>query len=210
MGSLPGSSVDGDDGGDGQDAAAPTGGIAPMSAVRRVVTGHNAAGDAVFASDEQVQPITVPLAPGWEYFQLWGGDEPPEFPDDGSPPAHTTYFPPVGGFRFSLVTIPPDRSAAPLDDDALEAALAETEAELPGMISYLEPDAPGMHTTATIDFEVVLRGEITLELDNGERRTMRVGDTIVQNGTRHRWLNSTTESALIAVFGVGADHEGVS
>ena len=48
---------------------------------------------------------------------------------------------------------------------------------------------PGMHTTATIDFEVVLDGEIWLELDDGVEVHLRAGDTVVQNGTRHAWRN---------------------
>jgi hypothetical protein len=51
----------------------------------------------------------------------------------------------------------------------------------------MEPDDPGMHTTTTIDFEVVLSGEVMLELDEGATVQLGVGDTAVQNGTRHRW-----------------------
>ena len=47
--------------------------------------------------------------------------------------------------------------------------------------------APGMHTTDTIDYGVVVRGEMTLELDDGKIMSLRQGDCIVQNGTRHRW-----------------------
>ena len=56
------------------------------------------------------------------------------------------------------------------------------EEKLPGMLAYLEPDNPGMHTTDTIDS----------------------GDTVVQNGTRHRWRNRGTEPAVLAVFLMGA------
>jgi quercetin dioxygenase-like cupin family protein len=66
-----------------------------------------------------------------------------------------------------------------------------------------------MHTTATIDLEVVLAGQITLELDNGEKRTMGFGETIIQNGTRHRWSNPGTEPAMLAVVSIGANHDTV-
>ena len=56
----------------------------------------------------------------------------------------------------------------------------------------MDPSDPGMHTTDTIDFEVVLEGTITLELDDGAEVTLRPGDTVVQNGTRHRWKNPAT------------------
>jgi mannose-6-phosphate isomerase-like protein (cupin superfamily) len=177
--------------------------------VRRVVTGHDEAGKAVFVSDEQVPPVTLALLPGSEYHRLWGADEAPRFPDDGSMPEQPSYFPPVGGFRFGLFNVPPDGGAgAPADLD-VPAALAELEEKLPGLAGHMEPDEPGMHTTATVDFEVVLSGQVTLELDDGQTRTMGPGDTIVQNGTRHRWSNSGSEPAVLAVFIVGAHHDRV-
>jgi hypothetical protein len=51
--------------------------------------------------------------------------------------------------------------------DDIEAALAEFEEKLPGLAEHLEPAEPGMHTTATVDFGVVLSGQATLELDDG-------------------------------------------
>jgi mannose-6-phosphate isomerase-like protein (cupin superfamily) len=177
--------------------------------VRRVVTGHDASGKAVFVSDERVPPVTLALLPGSEFHRLWGADQAPRFPDDGSPPAQPSYFPPVGGFRFGFFSVPPDGGAgAPADLD-VEAALAELEDKLPGLAAHMEPDSPGMHTTSTIDFEVVLSGQVTLELDDGQTRTMGPGDTVVQNGTRHRWSNRGTEPAVLAVFIVGAHHDRV-
>ena len=46
-------------------------------------------------------------------------------------------------------------------------------------MAYVEPDNPGMHTTDTIDFEVVLSGELILELDDGAEKVLRPGDTVV-------------------------------
>jgi mannose-6-phosphate isomerase-like protein (cupin superfamily) len=176
--------------------------------VRRVVTGHDAGGKAVFASDIEVDPLTVTLLPGAEFHRLWGADQAPTFPDDGAPTAQPDYFPPVGGYRFGLFTLPPAtaQAAAGLD---VEAALAEMEAKLPGLASYTEPDNPGMHTTDTIDFEVVLSGQVVLELDDGAETVLRPGDTVVQNGTRHRWSNRGSEPAVLAVFITGA-HRGPS
>jgi quercetin dioxygenase-like cupin family protein len=171
--------------------------------VRRVVTGHDRNGKAVFASDEQVDPVTLQLIPGPEFHRLWGADQAPIFPDDGGPTAQPSYFPPVGGYRFGLFTIPPATASPPADLD-FRAALAEMEEKLPGMLACLEPDNPGMHTTDTIDFEVVLSGEVILELDDGAEKVLRLGDTVVQNGTRHRWRNGGTEPAILAVFITGA------
>lgn len=174
-------------------------------AVRRVVTGHDTSGKAIFASDEAVEPVTLGLMPGSEFHRLWGGDSTPSFPDDGAPPAQPAYFPPVGGFRFGMFTIPPAGAEAPQVDD-VAAAMAEVEAKLPGLMAHMDPAEPGMHTTATIDFEVVLSGSCVLELDDGATVTLDAGDTVVQNGTRHRWSNPGSEPCHLAVFIVGAHH----
>jgi mannose-6-phosphate isomerase-like protein (cupin superfamily) len=173
--------------------------------VRRVVTGHDASGKAVFTSDESVAPVLVAAMPGSEFHRLWGADAAPSFPDDGSEPAQPTYFPPLGGFRFAMFTIPPAGGPAPEITD-FAAAMAEVEAQLPGMTAYMEPDDPGMHTTDTIDFEVILSGSCVLELDDGASVTLEVGDTVVQNGTRHRWSNPGTEPCHLAVILIGAHH----
>ena len=171
--------------------------------VRRVVTGHDHDGKAVFASDEQVDPLTLALIPGAEFHRLWGADQAPTFPDEGGATAQPSYFPPVGGYRFGLLSIPPGTVPAPADLD-IQAGLAELEEKMPGAMAYMEPDDPGMHTTDTIDFEVVLSGEVILELDDGAEKVLRPGDTVVQNGTRHRWGNRGTEPAVLAVFLTGA------
>jgi mannose-6-phosphate isomerase-like protein (cupin superfamily) len=177
--------------------------------VRRVVTGHNKDGKAVFVSDELVAPLTPRLAPGTAFHRLWGGDGPPHFPDDGSLPPHTTYFPPVGGFRFGFFQLPPDNGHGLPDDVDIQAGLEEIEQMVPGLAQYTEPDDPGMHTTPTIDFEVVLSGEVVLELDDGATVQLKPGDTVVQNGTRHRWSNPGSEPAVLAVFICGAHHDRI-
>lgn len=168
--------------------------------VRRVVTGHDASGKSVFVSDEAVaaQPLTG-------FHRLWGGDKTSQFPDDGSMPEHQTYFPPIGGFRFGMFSISPDTVAG---SDAIGAADIETEA--PGLLRYMDLSDPGMHTTDTIDFEVVLEGTVVLELDDGAEVTLYPGDTVVQNGTRHRWRNPGDTTARLAVFMCGASHAEVS
>jgi|SRR5581483_2251372 len=175
-----------------------------MAKVRRVVTGQDASGKSVFESDEQVDPITLALLPGYEFHRLWGADVMPQLPTDGSPPAAHAYFPPPGGFRFGIFTVPPAGTDVPADLD-IAAALAEMDEKLPGMAAHMEPDNPGMHTTDTVDFEVVLSGEIVCELDDGAEVTLHAGDTFVQNGTRHRWRNPGTEPAVLFVALLGAE-----
>lgn len=171
--------------------------------IRRVVTGHTPDGKATVASDTEVDPVTVALLPGMEFHRLWGADSAPTFPDDGSPHSFSTYFPPVGGFRFGLFTLPPD-SVTPAAEVEMEWALKEAEEKLPGAVAHLEPDNPGMHTTDTIDFEYVISGEVWLELDDGVKVHLRAGDTVVQNGTRHAWRNKGSEPCRMVTILVGA------
>jgi mannose-6-phosphate isomerase-like protein (cupin superfamily) len=177
--------------------------------VRRVVTGHDASGKSVFVSEEAVEPDRPLLMPAAEFYQLWGADTTSQFPDDGSMPQWHSYFPPIGGFRFGMLTIPPDIGA---EDQALfnaEEAVADLEAKLPGLVAYMDPTDPGMHATDTIDFEVVLEGTVVLELDDGAEMTLHAGDTVVQNGTRHRWKNPGSTPAKMALFICGASHATV-
>lgn len=173
--------------------------------IRQVVTGHDAQGKSVFVTDRAVTGFQPTLMPGAEFFQMWAADQPAIYPSDGLPPDADQYFPSVEGFRFSFFTLPPATAVTtgsiPLD---MEAAVAEVEDHMPGLLAHMEPDEPGMHTTDTTDFEVVMAGEVILELDDGAQVVLRPGDTVVQNGTRHRWRNEGDVPATLAVFMVGA------
>lgn len=171
--------------------------------VRRVVTGHDQDGKARVVDDDQVEPVTLDLLPGYEFHRLWGRDERPTFPDDGAPPDAASYFPPADGSRFAIFTVPPGEIELAPDFD-VAAGLAEMERRLPGLATHMEPDNPGMHTTDTIDYDLVLSGEILLELDDGEQVRLRAGDAVVQNGTRHAWRNDGSEPCVIAAILIGA------
>jgi mannose-6-phosphate isomerase-like protein (cupin superfamily) len=182
--------------------------------VRRVVTGHDANGKAVFVSEERVAPTTPALLGGFTVHKLWGADEPPRLPDDGSLPSYTSYFPPVGGIRFSFVTFPPhfppDPDAGFGEDLDIDAAVAELDDLFPGLAQHMEPGGAGMHTSATVDIGVVLAGEVVLELDDGATVTLRAGDTVVQNGTRHRWSNPGDVPVVLVGYEWGVSHERVT
>jgi len=170
--------------------------------VRRVVTGQRD-GRSVFVSDDLVPPITVALAPGTEFHRVWHSDAVPALPTDGTEPSAPQYFPPAGGFRFGFFTLPPQGTALP-DDIDVAAAFAEMQQQLPGMGEVMEPDHPGMHTTDTVDCDLVISGEVWLELDDGAEVQLRAGDVVVQNGTRHAWHNRSDSPTVIAVALFGA------
>jgi mannose-6-phosphate isomerase-like protein (cupin superfamily) len=171
--------------------------------VRRVVTGHDDDGKAVFVSDDDVAATTVSLS-STAYHELWRGEAAPVFPDQGQNGPLTTFFPAKDGYRFFILTLPPGDGHGSLENLDLEKALAELSQKLPGIADWSEPENPGMHRTDTVDMEIVLSGEITLELDDGAETVLRPGDINIQNGTRHRWHNRGSQPAVMACFMVGA------
>jgi mannose-6-phosphate isomerase-like protein (cupin superfamily) len=177
--------------------------------IRCVVTGHDEAGKSVVLSDRGVAPVTLGLLPGFEFHRVWGCDEVPALPVRAECSLPREYFPPPHGFRFGFFTIPPhtERNVAALD---IGAAFAELREKLPGMAEVLEFDHPGMHTTDTVDYDVVLSGEVWLELDDGAEVHLKAGDCVVQNGTRHAWHNRSGENCVIAVCLVGAGRRAPS
>lgn len=169
---------------------------------RRVASGQDKNGKAVVVSDEIV--AGVPLGGGAEILPVWGADTPPSFPLNGSHPGYANFFPGLGGYRFLLMTIPPQTGDLAQDSAAPQPPFAEDLQRLgKGMHEVMEQDTPGMHTTDTVDLEVVLAGEASLELDDGKTVHLGVGDCYIQNGTRHRWFNRGSVAAVVAVVMVG-------
>jgi Cupin domain len=171
--------------------------------MRRVITGMTAAGKSVFVNDGAAEPITVAMVPGVEWYEIWGDDAAPRLPSDGSAPEAQGYFPRKDGFRFGFFSVPPDGLAPPADLD-MAAAVAEVNAKLPGLMDVQEMDNPGMHRTDTVDYIVVMSGEVSLELDDGQGVHLRAGDCVGQNGTRHAWRNTSSAPCVMAYAIVGA------
>ena len=146
---------------------------------RRVVTGQNKDGKAVIVSDEEVEAGTRQTVVA--YTSLWGADAPPSFPNDGKHPQMTRLFPGPGGYRFFTWTLAPNSISAPTPEELKKLP--------PDVQAHLERDEPGMHTSDSVDLEIVLAGEASVELDDGAVVHLKVGDFLVQNGTRHRWFN---------------------
>ncbi len=153
-------------------------------------------------SDGVLDSTSVSLLPGSGFCQLWGSDDVVSLPTDGTEPPWTKFFPPSSGFRFLVWSIPPDTTLP--DGVDVGAGLQEIDAKLPGLIEFNEPDNPGMHTTDTIDLDVVMSGEVWLELDDGAEVHLRAGECVIQNGTRHAWHNRSGAVTTILTALVGA------
>jgi len=177
--------------------------------VRRVVTGHSG-GKSVFASDGPA-PRTRDFAsiPGQSSTLIWSTPSTPAVPSDGKDAisAASTYVPGTGETRLMVVTFAPD-SVMMSKDFNPAAAGAEFMAELPDLAATFEMDNPGMHTTNTVDYGIVLDGEVWLELDDGKEVHLKPHDVVVQNGTRHAWRNKADKPAKIAFVLIGARRQG--
>jgi mannose-6-phosphate isomerase-like protein (cupin superfamily) len=173
--------------------------------VRRVVTGHSG-GKSTFASDGPTwKSRDFVSVPGMSSALLWSTPATPVVPHDraDSASAGTTYLPQVGETRLMFVTFPPD-SIMMRDSFDPAAAGQEYMEHIPDLAAKFEPDNPGMHTTDTVDYGIILEGEVWLELDDGKQVHLKAHDVVVQNGTRHAWRNKSNKPVKIAFVLIGA------
>jgi mannose-6-phosphate isomerase-like protein (cupin superfamily) len=172
-------------------------------AVRRVVTGHDDDGRSVIVEDAAVEPITTALVPGYAAHEVWKADGAATLPAPAPPSGTRTYYPPVDGVRFQVLTIPPAGPAAP-DGVDLDAELARLDRTAPGILAVNEVDDPGMHTTDSVDYVYVASGDVWLEVDDGAEVELHAGDTVVQQGVRHAWRNRSGRPVVLVGTLVGA------
>jgi len=155
---------------------------------KRALTGRDEAGKSVFKSfDVTSKMVEIDANPGLTFYELYMTEGVPRLTGLEPDPMlkGTIAFPGPGGTMFRLISYPPRRPEGyrPPPGVTFETGLKELNDKVPGMGDVMERSAPGMHTSDTIDYGVVVRGEMTLELDDGQRVHLRQGDCIVQNGT---------------------------
>jgi hypothetical protein len=173
---------------------------------RRIVTGQAPDGTAAVVQDGPApRAYDLKHTPGFSNALVWATPAEPVVPFDGTDPtpAVTSYVPAPGETRLIHLVVPPDTVYLSEDFDPA-AAVAERLETSPGLAELFEPDAPGMHTTDTVDYGVLISGEIVLELDAGREVTLAPGDIVVQNGTRHAWRNRSDAPATLLFVLIGA------
>src|SRR3954468_4422070 len=179
-----------------------------LPAPRRALTGRDEAGKSVFKSFD-VTPMVAEIDsnPGLTFYELYMTEGVPRLTGLAPDPMlkGTKAFPGPGGTMFRLISYPPKRPEGwkPPPGVTYESGLREMSEKVSGMGDHFERGAPGMHTSDTIDYGIVVRGEMTLELDDGQKVHLRQGDCVVQNGTRHRWRNPLPEPCLMAFVSIG-------
>jgi mannose-6-phosphate isomerase-like protein (cupin superfamily) len=175
--------------------------------VKRAVTGHDRRGKAVFLfNDNAPRRVQLDSAPGFELIEIWNTEGAPGIPvsDRDVTATMKSFVPGPDGTQFRLFRIPGSGSRPKDFRVDPEAIRKEYAAKVPGLAESGERDNPGMHTTDTIDYGVVISGRITLELDDGAEVELGPGDCWVQNGTRHAWRNRSVEDFVGAAVLVGA------
>ena len=168
-------------------------------AVRRIVTGHDAQGRSIVQEDgSPARVVTLGGDGGTTFHEVWSTRSTPAPIDRASgEPAEPgiALLPPPGGTRIRVLDIPPDDGAvAALPRESVRALF---EAIGAGHTLPEDPPHPLMHRTETVDYGIVLEGELVLVLD-GSETIVRAGDIVVQRGTSHAWANRSGSNARIA------------
>jgi quercetin dioxygenase-like cupin family protein len=138
---------------------------------RRVVTGHDGRGISVFAADGPV-PVVRTAPDGALFYEVWGTDAMPAAIGAAEPDPTLS--------ALAALTVPPPPNGTKIRINEFP----------PGAVSPV-------HRTQSVDYGIVLEGEVVLVLDSAET-TLRAGDVAVQRGTSHRWENRTERTARMA------------
>jgi len=159
--------------------------------IHRVVTGHDDEGKAIVASDGPL-PTVVEIAaiPGTVFHEVWSTSGAPALVDNGPDPSTAALMlpPPKQGTRIRFVDIPPDTTEFLAHGASkMKNAFAQIGDEKASTVKAQSPH-PLMHRTESLDYGIVIEGEMTLVLDDSHV-LLKAGSVVVQRGTNHAWAN---------------------
>lgn len=164
-----------------------------ISAIRRIVTTHDASGKAVILTDGDAPNVRVRPGTGITATLLWTTTSLPATytnTDRGNDKVATA--PPPGGTVLRVVEFPPE--SAMKDDGANPLAAMGLSHDSAGRRATTHPH---MHATDSVDYAIVLEGEIDMLLDDSEVH-MKTGNILVQQGTNHAWVNRGDRPCKVA------------
>lgn len=174
--------------------------------IRRVVAGADRDGRSHIVSDE-LAPAAYSFTslPGQGFAQIWRTAPDTVVPSTGPDPTDVMgpVLPGPRGTSFLMLSIAPDSAVTHPDFDPVRAG-QEFGTYSVDLAATMEPDAPGMHTTDTVDYGIVISGEVWLDVGAGACARLGPGDVVVQLGNRHAWRNHGTKPAVMAFVLVGA------
>jgi mannose-6-phosphate isomerase-like protein (cupin superfamily) len=177
-----------------------------MKPIRRIVCIDNEEGKSEAIMDAPSPDVrTDPARPGFASTRIWITDATPARIKDIRETLHLphTLEPPPMGSVCRIVTFPPDAVFAgrigAREVEAYFAAMGSPQASTYGASA----PHPYMQKTHTLDFCLIIEGEITLVLDT-EEVELKAGDTVIQRGTNHAWSNRSHAPCVIAI----SSHDG--
>jgi mannose-6-phosphate isomerase-like protein (cupin superfamily) len=168
--------------------------------IRRIVTGHDAAGKAVVISDGRTPVVHVTESrPGFSWNEIWVTSSTPAKNDEAGEPTERPreITPPANGTVCRIIEFPPEGEAVGSLTDTAYTSSRKT-------FHVADARHPFMHRTDTIDYAIVISGEIHLMLDDSEV-LMKAGDVAVQRGTNHAWSNRSNANARVAFVLIDAE-----
>jgi mannose-6-phosphate isomerase-like protein (cupin superfamily) len=168
---------------------------------RRIVTGHDASDKAIIISDAVPTHVQLVGGPGGPtFFEVWHTMETPALihpqPYETDEP-NLILSPPKNGTRLRVIEFPPEGDAIRKLTGTDAVAKFRSMGDENASTSQQGAPHPLMHKTKTVDYGIVLEGEITMVLDHSET-TIKAGDIIIQNGTNHAWANRSDSICRMA------------
>lgn len=180
--------------------------VQPLPPIRRVLTGDDVNGRSRIVEDGASPAVrTVAGRPGYRVSNIWrtgAAPAPVGAPDSIS--VHQGVSPPERGTVLRIIDFPPE----PADPEELQRMLAATFDSMYRDAQHA-PRAgqhPGMHRTRTVDYALMLEGEMVAIMDEDET-VLRAGDVLIQRGTNHAWANRSGKPSRIAFVLIDASAE---
>jgi hypothetical protein len=165
--------------------------------IRRVVTGDDANGVSRVIEDAPASSIrTVAERPGYRAVNVWRtGESPAKINSLDTVKDHKGILPPKNGTILRIIDFPPE----PKDPAERNRRIAATFGTIFQDAAHDKRDGkhPGMHRTLTVDYAIILEGEIWSVMDADET-LLRAGDVLIQRGTNHAWANRSEKTCRIA------------
>lgn len=170
---------------------------------RRVITGHDASGKAIVVADGPAPNARMRQVTGLTSTLVWVTETTPADISTSADPTlvERGVAPPIHGSILRIVDFPPEPKEGPQIDNAA----MKKEMGLAGHGVGAKPARhPYMHRTQSIDYAIVLEGEIDMLLDDSEVH-LKAGDVLIQVGTNHAWVNNSDKPCRIAFVLIGAN-----
>jgi len=176
--------------------------------IHRVVTGHDADGKAIVASNGPL-PTIVELSsiPGMVFHEVWETRGTPAPIDNAADPTvgPLMHSAPRHGTRIRFVDMPPDAEYL-VDGEAQMKQLFDEVNDPKGLTRKSDSPHPMMHRSEAVDYGIVLDGEMTLVLDDSAV-PLRAGSVVIQRGTNHAWANRSGKVCRMLFIQIDGQYE---